>query len=162
MAQGFFNCQCLGQLSPADIVCCLGVLFDSNLSFTNQVHSAIKTCFAKLVNLHHIRGFLSCDVLVMVANMLISSHLDYCSSLCRSLSSKNITRILNIQNYLACFVTGASRFTHITSQSKISSLASCEVMNYLQNLGAHIQVPHHWKLKSHIYCPIYYSVYICC
>ena len=54
----------------------------------------------------------------MVANALISCHLDYCNSLFRSLSSKKITRLQNIQNCLACFVSGASRFSHITPTLK--------------------------------------------
>ena len=58
------------------------------------------------------------DVSVMVANALVSSHLDYCNSLFRSLSSKNITRLQNIQNCLAHFVSGVSRFSHITPTLK--------------------------------------------
>ena len=53
-------------------------------------------------------------VLVMVANALVSIHLDYCNSLFHSLSSKNITRLQNILNNLACFVSGASRLSHVT------------------------------------------------
>ena len=50
----------------------------------------------------------------MVANTLLSSHLDYCNSLFHSLSSNNITRLQNIQNCLAHFVSGASRFSHVS------------------------------------------------
>ena len=50
----------------------------------------------------------------MVANALVSSHLDYCYSWFSGLSSKNITRLQNIQNYLAHFVSGASRFSHVS------------------------------------------------
>ena len=39
-------------------------------------------------------------------------------SLFCSLSSKNITRLQNIQIYLASFVSGTSRFSHITLTSK--------------------------------------------
>ena len=46
----------------------------------------------------------------MVANALVSSHLDCCNSLFRSLSSKNITRLQNIQKSLAHFVSDAFRF----------------------------------------------------
>ena len=46
----------------------------------------------------------------MVANALVSSHLDYCNSLFRSLSF----RLQNIQNCLARFVSGDSRFSHVT------------------------------------------------
>ena len=51
----------------------------------------------------------------MVANALGSSHLNYCNSLFCSLSSKNITRLQNIQNCLARFVSGAPRFSYVSS-----------------------------------------------
>ena len=55
------------------------------------------------------------DTSVMIANALVSSRLDYCNSLFRSLSSRNATRLQYVQNALARFVTGASKYTHITS-----------------------------------------------
>ena len=51
----------------------------------------------------------------MIANALVSSRLDYCNSLFNSLSSRNATRLQYVQNALAQFVTGASKYTHITS-----------------------------------------------
>ena len=54
----------------------------------------------------------------MVANTLVSSRLDYYNSLFGSMSSKNITRLQNIQNCLVCFVSGASRFSYITPTLK--------------------------------------------
>ena len=54
----------------------------------------------------------------MIANALVSSPLDYCNSLFRSLSSRNATRLQYVQNALARFVTGISKFTHITSSLK--------------------------------------------
>ena len=101
-------------LSPNDVVRNLGVLFDSKFSFTNHVNSVVKSSFTSLRDLHRIRHFLSYDVSIMVANALVSSRLDYCNSLFRSLSSKNITRLQNIQNCLARFVSGVSRFSHVS------------------------------------------------
>ena len=97
-------------LSPTDVVQNLGELFDSKFGFTNHVNSVIKSCFANLRDLHRIRHFLSYDV----SNSLVNSHQDYCKSLFCSLSSKNITRLQIIQYCLACFVFGASRFSHAT------------------------------------------------
>ena len=54
----------------------------------------------------------------MVANALVTSRLDYCNYLFCSLSSKNITRLQNIQNCLACFVSGVSRFSCVTPTLK--------------------------------------------
>ena len=110
-----FPVNILGNcLSPTDVFRNLGVMFDSKFSFTNQANSVIKSCFANLRDLHRIRCFLSYDVSVMVANALVSSCLDYCNSLFCSLASKNITSFQNIQNCLARFVSGASRFSHVT------------------------------------------------
>ena len=55
------------------------------------------------------------DTSVVIANALVSSRLDYCNSLFRSLSSRNATRLQYVQNALAWFVTGASKYNHITS-----------------------------------------------
>ena len=114
-----FPVSILGNcLSPTYVVRNLGVLFDSKFSFTNCVNSVIKSCFANLQDLHRIQCFFSCDVSVVVANALVSSRLDYCNSLFCSLSSRNITRLQNIQNCLSHFLSGASRFSHITPTLK--------------------------------------------
>ena len=52
---------------------------------------------------------------LQIANALVNSRLDYCNSLFRSLSSRNATKLQYVQNALARFVTGASKYTHITS-----------------------------------------------
>ena len=105
-------------LSPTDVARNLGVLFDAKFCFTNHVNSVIKSCFFSLRDLHRIRRLLSVDTSVVIANALVISHLDYCNSIFRSLSFRNATRLKYVQNTLAQFVTGASRFTHITSRLK--------------------------------------------
>ena len=52
---------------------------------------------------------------MVIANALVRSRFYYCNSLFRSLSSCNATRLQYVQNALAWFVTGASKYTHITS-----------------------------------------------
>ena len=106
-------------LSPTDVVRNLGVLFDTKFCFTNHVNSVIKSCFISLRDLHPIRRFLSVDTSVVIAHALVSSRLDYGKSLFRSLSSRNATRLQYVQNALARFVTGASKYTHITSILRI-------------------------------------------
>ena len=101
-----------------DVARNLGVLFDAKFCFTNHVNSVIKSCFISLRDLHHIRRFLSVDTSAAIANALVSSLLDYCNSLFPSLSSRNTTRLQYVQNSLARFVTGASKFTHIISTFK--------------------------------------------
>ena len=51
---------------------------------------------------------------VLVANALISSQLDYCNSLFRSLSKLNLHKLQCIQNSAARIVSNTSRYTSIT------------------------------------------------
>ena len=104
------RCKWLSDSFPVNI---LGNC--AKFCFTNHVNSVIKSCFISLRDLHCIRRFLSVDTSVVIANALVSSHLDYCNSLFHSLSSRNATRLQYVQNALTRFVTGASKYTHITS-----------------------------------------------
>ena len=118
LSDSFFVNILGNYLSPMDVARNLGVLFDAKFCFTNHVNSVIKSCFISLRDLHRIRRFLSVDTSVVIANAQVSSHLDYCNSLFRSLSSRNTTRLQYVQNSLARFVMGVSKFTHITSSLK--------------------------------------------
>ena len=93
-------------------------VFDAKFCFTNHINSVIKSCFISLRDLHRIRRFLSIDTSVVITNALVGSHLDYCNSVYRGLSSHNATRLQYVQNPLARFVPSASKFTHLTSSLK--------------------------------------------
>ena len=54
------------------------------------------------------------DAAVSVANAFVSSRLDYCNSLFRSLSKFNLHRLQSIQNSGARIVTNSSKYTRIT------------------------------------------------
>ena len=113
-----FPVDTLGNcLSQTDVVHNLGVLFNSKCSFTNHVNSVIKSCVVNLRDLHRIRRFLSDDVSVMVANALVSSHLDYCNSLFRN-TSENPELFSTL--CLWCFQIFSQH-----SNLKVSPLASC-------------------------------------
>ena len=49
-----------------------------------------------------------------VANAFVSSRLDYCNSLFRSLSKASLHRLQSFQNCAARIVTNSCRYTHIT------------------------------------------------
>ena len=92
-------------LCPAEWVKNLGVRFDSNFSLSKHVQNVCKSCFAQLCDFRHVRGFLTHDASVLMANALVSSQLDYCNSLFRSLSKFNLhCKLVNIKftvNYSA-------------------------------------------------------------
>ena len=62
----------------------------------------------------NIRQFWTHDAAVSVANAFVSSRLDYCNSLFRSLSKFNLHRLQSIQNSAARIVTNLSKYTWIT------------------------------------------------
>ena len=93
------------KLCPTDKVRDLGVWFDCSFTFSRHVSSVCKSCFVGLCDFRHIRRYLPKDVAVSIANILVSSRLDYCNSLFRSLSCKDINRLQCIQNTLARIVS---------------------------------------------------------
>ena len=110
-----FPIDILGNsLCPADSVKNLSVWFDSDFSLSKHVLNVCKSCFVKLRDFRHVRRFLTHDISVFVANALVSSWLDYCNSLFRSLSKFNLHKLQCIQNSAARIVSNTSRYTSIT------------------------------------------------
>ena len=110
-----FSPTILGSpLCPAEWVKNLGVWFDSDYSLSKHVQNVCKSCFAQLRDFRHVRRFLNHDTSVLVANALVSSRLDYCNSLFRSLSKSNLCKLQCIQNSAARIVSNTSRYTSIT------------------------------------------------
>jgi hypothetical protein len=112
---GCFPVDILGSnMSPTDKARNLGVIFDSDFSFSNHVVSVCRSCFVGLRDIRRIRRHLTKNVAVTVANALVSSRLDYCNSLFRSLSCRDLKKLQCVQNSLARIVTRSSKFSHIT------------------------------------------------
>ena len=65
-------------------------------------------------NLRRVRQYLADEAAVLVANALVSSHLDYCNSLLKSLSSFNMCKLQCIQNTLGKIVTNCNRYSQAT------------------------------------------------
>ena len=67
------------QVSPAQSVTNLGVVFDSNFSFSDHVSQVIKSTRVHARDLNRIRPLLDLNTSVLLANALVSSRLDYCN-----------------------------------------------------------------------------------
>ena len=85
----------------------------SDFSFSKHVQNVSKGCFIQLRDFRSIRQFLTHDVSVSVANAFVSSQLDYCNSLFRSVSKFNLHRLQSIQNSAARIVTNSSKYTPV-------------------------------------------------
>ena len=102
-------------LHPIESVRNLGVWFNSNFSFSKHVQNVCKGCFSQLRDFRNIRQFLTQDAAVSVTSAFVSSQLDYCNSLFRSLSKVNLHRLQSIQNSAARIVTNSCKYTRLTS-----------------------------------------------
>ena len=98
----------------SDVVKTLGVYFDSDLSFQNQVSSIVKTCFYHIRSLSKIRPLITRKAANSMAVSLILSKLDYCNSILAGLPQKQIHRLQVAQNAAARVVSRSRRSDHIS------------------------------------------------
>ena len=114
-----FPCEILGnEVLPADHVRNLGVMFDSDFSFSKHISNVCKSCYYHLKDLRRIRRFINQSDATILANALVSSRLDYCNSLLHNITAHNLNKLQVIQNSLCRVVKGVSRFDHITPHRK--------------------------------------------
>ena len=114
-----FRINILGnQVLPAQSVRNLGVVFDSNFTFSNHVSQVIKSTRVQARDLYRIRLLLDLNTSVLLTNALVSSKLDYCNSLFLSLIDFELRKLQLVQNSLCRVVTHSSKFSHITPQLK--------------------------------------------
>ena len=106
------------QISPAQNVRNLGVVFDSNFSFSDHLSQVIKSTRVHARDLYRIRPLLDLNTSVLLANALVSSRLDYCNSLFLSLTDFELSRLQLVQKSLCRVVIRSSKYCHITPQLK--------------------------------------------
>ena len=92
----------------------LGFIFDSDLSFSDQIKSVSKACHFHIRDIRRIRHLLPLSAATALANSLVSSKLDYCNSLYSGISQVNLNKLQRIQNSLARVITNTSKYQHIT------------------------------------------------
>ena len=93
------------QVSPAQSVRNLRVVFDSNFNFLNHVSQVIKPTRVHARDLYRIHPLLNLNTSVLSANALVSSRLEYCNSLFLSLTDFELRRLQLVQNSLSRVVT---------------------------------------------------------
>jgi len=93
----------------------LGVVFDSNLSLSNQISSVCKSCRFAISQLRRVRQSLDLSTSIVLANALVTSRLDFCNSLYAGLPDSSIHRLQLVQNSLARVILPTiHRRQHIT------------------------------------------------
>jgi hypothetical protein len=92
----------------------LGIFFDSNLTFKEQITQVTKSCFYHIKDFRRIRPVLDFETAKTVAVSIIQSKLDYCNSLYLGLPTCATARLQLIQNAIARVVTNTPRREHIS------------------------------------------------
>ena len=77
---------------------CLGFTLDEHLHYTEHVKDMRKKINHGLQIMRRVKDFLPQESLILLANSLVLSHLDYCSPLLHNLNSTNWIPYLNCKN----------------------------------------------------------------
>ena len=101
----------------------LGFIFDSDMSFSDQINSVSKSCHFHIRDIRRIYHLLPLSTATALANSLVSSKLDYCNSLYSGISQTNLNKLQRIQNSLARVLTNTSS----TFELLVCSLRSASV-----------------------------------
>jgi hypothetical protein len=92
----------------------LGVIFDSKLTFQNQIANITKFGIISLRSISRLSKVVSPAVLESLVHALSTSKLDYCNSLLINLPRKSLRKLQLLQNSTARLITKQFRSCHIT------------------------------------------------
>ena len=90
----------------------LGILFDTNLSFSEQIKAVVGTAFASIKNIARIKTFLTSKEKCTLLTALILSKLDYCNSLYYGINCSLLKKLQVVQNSAARLVFNRRKFDH--------------------------------------------------
>ena len=110
------NDESNGNIESSPMVKSLGILFDENLTFENQVNSVIQSCYINLRNLRAIGSKLSFSLKKQLIHCFIFSKMDYCNGLLVGLPGCLISKLQKVQNACIRFLYGKKigKWDHIT------------------------------------------------
>ncbi len=92
----------------------LGVILETNLSFSSHVKAVTKSAYYHLKNIARIRCFVSSQDSEKLVHAFITSRVDYCNGLLTGLTKKTIRKLQLIQNAATRILTRTRKSEHIT------------------------------------------------
>ncbi|CAJ0919951.1 unnamed protein product [Ranitomeya imitator] len=102
---------CGSTITPKQHARCLGVILDSDLSFTPHIRSLARSSYLHLKNISRIRPFLTFDSAKTLTVSLIHSRLDYCNSLLIGLPLTKLSPLQSVLNAAARIIFLTNRYT---------------------------------------------------
>lgn len=120
------------KLEIQDNVKNLGILFDSELSFTNHVSKICRTSYMKLRSLYHFKDLLSTRIKVQLVETLILSIFNYGDCIYGPcLNSVNKRRLQVVQNCCVRFACNVPVREHITPYFKEINMLQLDKRRFL-------------------------------
>ncbi|KAJ1519220.1 hypothetical protein ONE63_011174 [Megalurothrips usitatus] len=97
-------------------VCNLGITLDSTLSWRQHVNGVVKKVFSTFAQIRRNFDCLPVSIRLKIVQSLILPQLDYGSMLFTNMNLYTTLKLQRAENACIRFITGASRFDHITPQ----------------------------------------------
>lgn len=107
---------CGSVINFSNTVRSLGVILDNDLSLTAHVNSIVRSSYATLRQLWHIRPSITFDVARNLACSFIHSRLDYCNSVLAGLKTMQVTKLNGVLKATARFVFACPKFASVTNR----------------------------------------------
>ena len=105
----------LGQeFTPASSAKDLGIILDSNLTFTEHISTLPSSLLSSLCQISRVRHLFTKDVLNIILNYLIFSKLFDCSTVWSGTFKQNIKKLQLIQNFASRILTDTREYDHIS------------------------------------------------
>ena len=139
-AQILFACYYTGLCGVGSSARNLGIIFHSNLSFSDHISYISKSCFSHIRDLRRIRNTLDHKTACTIATSLIHSKLDYCNSLYLNISNQQLNRLQLVLNSATSCCHKNSKIPSHYSSSQITSLAQNYATHTIQNSFSNLQV----------------------
>ena len=92
----------------------LGVLFDRHLTWDAHVSALVKKCNGILIGLSHVRHQIPPNLLPILVNALVISHVRYCLAVFGNGSERNTQRLQKILNFGLRVISGRRKFDRIS------------------------------------------------
>ncbi len=105
---------CGSNITPAEKIRNLGVIFDRSLTFADHVSNLSRTCYYHLRQLRTIRRSLTTEPCHALVRAAVISRVDYCNGLLHGITKFSLTQLNGVLRSAARLVLRLPRASHIT------------------------------------------------
>ena len=101
------------ELIPAKVAKDLGVTFDPNLTFHDDIFRTV-SCMSSLAQISRFKHMFDKNTLIIIINALVFSKLFYCSSVWSNAATTLLLKLQAVQNFAARIISNTRKFDHVT------------------------------------------------